>query len=154
MEDSRTAADWISFRLPAPTVAMRERLWTAQLAQERQLAEPRTIVRDLASAFQLTDSQIRDAAAGGARRWRGGATRSRRRSAPTISSRPAGGSRPPRLVAFAQRIEPRTRLTLEHDVVLPTANKRALAELQRRIRNHRACTAPWGSGPTCGWAAA
>ncbi len=146
VEDSRTAADWLSFRLPAPTVAMRERLWSVQLAQERQLPEPRTIVRDLASAFQLTDSQIRDAA-------QAARALARRRDpfAPSLGAddlfvacRRLSATR---LVAFAQRIEPRTRLTLEHDVVLPPANKRALAELQGRIRNHLRVHGAMGLGP-------
>ena len=146
VEDSRTAADWLSFRLPAPTVAMRERLWSVQLAQEPQLPEPRTIVRDLASAFQLTDSQIRDAA-------QAARALARRRDpfAPLlggddlfVACRRLSATR---LVAFAQRIEPRTRLTLEHDLVLPPANKRALAELQGRIRNHLRVHGAMGLGP-------
>jgi SpoVK/Ycf46/Vps4 family AAA+-type ATPase len=50
-------------------------------------------------------------------------------------------------VAFAQRIEPRVQLTIDRDIVLPVANKRALLELRSRIRNHVHVHAVMGLGP-------
>ena len=146
VEDSRTAAEWLSFRLPAPTIAMRQRLWTGQLAPERHLADRATLASDLATAFQLTGSQVRDAA-------HAARALARRRDpfAPELQPDDLFAAcrllSATRLVAFAQRTEPRTTLTLERDVVLPPANMRALAELQARIRNHARVHGAMGLGP-------
>ena len=146
VEDSRTAADWLSFRLPAPTIAMRERLWTAQLAADRHLPDRATLASDLAAAFQLTGSQVREAALAAR-----ALARRRDPFAPELQPDDLYAAcrrlSATRLVAFAQRTEPSTRLTLERDVVLPPANKRALAELQSRIRNHTRVHGAMGLGP-------
>lgn len=146
VEDSRTAGDWLSFRLPAPAVTTRETLWAAQLARERHLPDRDVLAADLAAAFQLTDTQIRDAAQAAR-----GLARRRDPFAPELAPDDLYAAcrrlSAARLVAFAQRTEPRSRLTLEHDVVLPPANKRALVELQGRIRNHARVHGAMGLGP-------
>ena len=125
---------------------MRERLWTAQLSAEGHLSDRGTLVSDLAAAFQLTGSQLRDAA-------QAARALARRRDpfAPVLEADDLYAAcrrlSATRLVAFAQRTEPRTKLTLDRDVVLPPANKRALAELQARIRNHPRVHGAMGLGP-------
>jgi AAA+ superfamily predicted ATPase len=135
-EQGHAGAGWIRFSLGAPTIAMRERLWAALLAAERNgVAQPDALARDLANAFQLTDSQIRQA-------WHGAEGLARRRNVFIASVEPddlfaacrAQSTR--RLVSFAQRIEPQRNLELDRDIVLPEVNKRPLAELRTRIRNH------------------
>jgi hypothetical protein len=137
-EEGRTPAGWIPFRLPAPTIAMREKLWSALLAGGAHgipESEREAVARDLANAFQLTDSQVRESwsAAEGLARRRNVFIASVDRSDLFAACREQSAKR---LVAFAQRLEPRGALTLEHDLILPPANKRALYELRARVRNH------------------
>jgi hypothetical protein len=145
-DDARTLPGWIPFRLPAPTIAMRERLWISMLAsRSNRIADHREAARDLALAFQLTDTQMRDA-------WRAAEALARRRNVflaaierdDVFTACREQSSR--RLVAFAQRIEPRRTLTLERDLVLPPASKQVLHELSSRIRNHARLHAAMGLG--------
>jgi hypothetical protein len=144
-EAGRIAGGWIPFSLPGPTVAMREKLWTALLAEVPAIPDRGALARSLASAFQLTDSQIRDA-------WQSATGLARRRNvflaAIDADDLFAACRRQSstRLVAFAQRIEPRRSLTLDRDLILPAANKRALYELRSRIRNHTRIHAVMGLG--------
>lgn len=145
-EEGRGASGWIPFRLAAPTITMREKLWADLLASGSNRIPDRDVVaRDLATAFQLTDSQIREA-------WRTAEGLARRRNVFIASIEPGDlfsacrRQSARRLVAFAQRIEPRTNLVLDRDLVLPSANKRALFELRARIRNHARVHAEMGLG--------
>ena len=146
VEDGRTAAGWLTFRLPLPGVPLRETIWSRHLAGEECLADRPTLPADLAAAFQLTDSQIRDAVAAAR-------TLARRRDVFEaeiaaddlfVACRRLSAAR---LVAFAQRIEPRANLTILNDIVLPPANKRALFELRDRIRHHARVHGAMGLGP-------
>jgi hypothetical protein len=135
-EDGRALPGWIPFRLAVPTIAMREKRWAALLAGgSNQIGDRAGTARDLANAFQLTDSQIRES-------WRTAGALARRRNVFIASIdrddlfAACRQQSARRLVAFAQRLEPRGHLTLEKDLVLPPANKRALFELSARIRNH------------------
>jgi SpoVK/Ycf46/Vps4 family AAA+-type ATPase len=145
VEEGRTAAGWLTFRLPLPGVALRQAIWSEHLAGETLETHP-TLAADLAAAFQLTDSQIREAAAAAA-------TLARRRDVFEAEVRPddfyAACRRlsAARLVAFAQRIEPRAKLTIQSDIVLPPANKRALIELRHRIHHHARVHGAFGLGP-------
>jgi SpoVK/Ycf46/Vps4 family AAA+-type ATPase len=91
------------------------------------------VARDLAAAFQLTETQILDA-------WRAAEGLARRRnvfmSVIDVEDLYEACRRQStrQLVAFATRVEPRRDLRLE-DVVLPEVSRRQLAELQTRIRN-------------------
>jgi len=132
-----TAGDWIPFHLEAPTLEMRERLWTQLMESEpNSVAEMRRVVRTIARSFQLTGSQIGDA-------WRAAHGLARRRNVfidlvdenDLFSACRQQSAE--RLVAFAQRIEPRRDLKLERDIVLPPASMRLLGELRARIRNYR-----------------
>jgi hypothetical protein len=129
------AGAFIPFYLAPPTVDMRQKLWLGLLAEDgKRLGDTNELARELALAFQLTDSQVREAHAGAR-------ILARRRNvfiAPIeradlfaacrgISSR--------QLVAFAERIEPDPELKLEH-LVLPALNVRHLKELQQRVKNH------------------
>jgi hypothetical protein len=135
-EAGRTVPGWIPFRLAAPGVVARERLWADRLAgRAPPLEDAATIARDLASAFQLTDSQVRAA-------WQAAEDLARRRNVFVASVEPDDLFQACRqlsatqLVAFAQRLEPRPALALERDVVLPAASRQALVELRSRIRHH------------------
>jgi AAA+ superfamily predicted ATPase len=126
---------WIPFHLAAPTIEMREKLWITLLQRgNHRLEDPGAIARELAAAFQLTDGQIRDA-------HRGARTLARRRNVFIAAIErddlfaACRSQVSKRLVAFAQRIEPRRDLTLK-DLVLPEPNKRQVDELHTRIRNH------------------
>jgi hypothetical protein len=145
-DDIRVGGGWIPFQLAAPTVAMREKLWARALASEpnavtnREMAAPA-----LARAFQLTYGQFREA-------WRAAESLARQRNVFIASietqdlyaaCRQQSASR---LVAFAQRIEPRRDLTLDRDIVLPAANKRLLGELRSRVRNHSRIQGEMGFG--------
>jgi hypothetical protein len=128
------SASWIPFVLAAPTLDMRERTWRALLASGQvPLPDPGGVARDLAAAFQLTDSQIHDA-------WRAAEGLARRRNVfiPAIETEDlyeaCRRQSTRQLVAFATRIEPRRDLGVD-DVVLPEVNRRQLTELQMRIRN-------------------
>ena len=145
-DEGYSAPGWIPFHLAVPTIGMREKLWAALLSSgEGRIPDRETLARDLASAFQLTDSQIREA-------WKTAEGLARRRNVFIASVEPADlfsacrrhSAR--RLVAFAQRIAPRARLNLDRDLVLPPANKRALYELRARIRNHGRVHAEMGLG--------
>jgi SpoVK/Ycf46/Vps4 family AAA+-type ATPase len=146
IEDGRTASAWLTFRLPLPSVAVRQAIWSAHLASEPRLPDRSTLALDLASAFQITDTQIREAV-------QAARMLARRRDvfaaeiAPDdlfVACRRLSAAR---LVAFAQRIEPRASLTLRDDIVLPLANKRALEELRNRIRHHVRVHGAMGLGP-------
>ena len=135
-ETGRVATGWIPFPLAAPTVSMREQLWASVLSSgTHRISDRDSLARNLATAFQLTDSQIRDA-------WRGAEDLARRRNVFIAAVEPddlfsaCRRQSTTRLVAFAQRIEPQRDLQLEQDLILPEVNKRALFELRARIRNH------------------
>jgi hypothetical protein len=135
-EEARALAEWIPFRLPAPTIAMREKLWANLLGTIASRVRDRdTTARDLANAFQLTDSQVRDS-------WRTAEGFARRRNVFMASIErddlyaACRQQSARRLVAFATRIEPRGTLTLDRDLILAPASKQALLELRARIRNH------------------
>jgi SpoVK/Ycf46/Vps4 family AAA+-type ATPase len=96
--------------------------------------QPR-LAADLANGFQTTEAQIEDAIAGArnlARRERHFTGRVGANHLFDACRRLAGK----KLVAFAQRIEPRRNLSID-DVVLPEPNKRQLLDLRNRIRFHR-----------------
>jgi hypothetical protein len=135
-EEPRALPGWIPFRLGTPTVARREALWARLVgAGAPRLPDAAAVARTLAAAFQLTDSQIRDA-------WRMAESLARRRNVFTATIEPVDlfeacrRQSSTRLVAFAQRIEPRPDLQLDRDLILPPASKRPLFELRARIRNH------------------
>jgi len=137
---------WIPFHLGTPTLAMRESQWERLLGTEPQLAQDaRALARELARSFQLTDSQIRDAwrTAEGLARYRNVFIASMEAHDLFAACRQQSATR---LVAFAQRIEPRRHLTLERDIVLPAAGMRVLAELRTRIRNHARIHSAMGLG--------
>ncbi len=126
---------FIPFLLARPTVDMRRKLWLKRLAREGdRLGDVEELAGELAAAFQLTDAQIREAE-------RAARVFARRRNvflaplerADLFAACRALASR--QLVAFAQRIEPDPKLTLD-DVVLPPLNQRPLIELRERIRNN------------------
>jgi hypothetical protein len=126
---------FLPFFLASPTVEMRRRLWSARLADgTHELADPAATAEELALAFQLTHSQIQEAA-------RSAHALARRRDiflarvdrADLFAACRALTSR--QLVAFAQRIEPRRELTLEH-LVLPPINRQQLLELHDRVGLH------------------
>lgn len=142
----RMEGDWIPFQLDAPTMEMREKLWQRLLAAEpNSVAAPDTVAHSLARSFQLTSSQIGDA-------WRAARGLARHRNVFMSSVEAAdlfNGCRQQsaqRLVAFAQRIEPRHGLTLERDIVLPAASMAVLGELRARIRNHARLHSVMGLG--------
>jgi hypothetical protein len=135
-EDARALPEWIPFRLSAPTITMREKIWSALLEQKpNQVADRHAAARDLANAFQLTDTQIHES-------WRMAEGLARRRNVfmarverdDLFAACRQQSSR--RLVSFATRIEPRGSLTLDRDLILAPASKQALLELRARIRNH------------------
>ncbi|CUI07383.1 ATP-binding protein [Massilia antarctica] len=140
------AGDWIPFQLDAPTVEMREKLWQRLLGAEPNAVDAAdAVAHSLARSFQLTASQIGDA-------WRAARGLARHRNV-FISAVEAAdlfnGCRQQssqRLVAFAQRIEPRRGLTLERDIVLPANSKVVLGELRARIRNHTRLHSAMGLG--------
>lgn len=145
-DDARVLPGWVPFRLAAPTAPLRERLWSSLLAAQPHHVRdgPRT-ARDLALAFQLTDTQIREA-------WRIAEGLARRRNVfiaaiehdDLFAACRQQSSK--RLVAFSQRIEPRPTLTLDDDLILPSASKQVLFELSARIRNHSQLHATLGLG--------
>jgi hypothetical protein len=145
-EDWRIGGDWIPFQLETPTVEMRERLWGRLLASEPTgVAEPEGVVPAIARSFQLTGSQIADA-------WRTAQGLARHRNV-FIASVEAQDlftacrqQSAKRLVAFAQRIEPRRDLKLDLDIVLPPASKLVLGDLRARIRNHTRLHSAMGLG--------
>jgi hypothetical protein len=124
---------WVPFALPPPTLEMRERAWNAMLEETNGLADRELVARDLAAAFQLTDTQIRNA-------FHAASGLARRRNVFIPAIQPEDlfeacrRQSTSQLVAFATRLEPR-HLGLD-DVVLPEPNRRQLLELQHRIRNH------------------
>lgn len=128
--------DWIPFQLDPPTLEMREKLWLQLLnAEPNSVAAPGAVAHSLSRSFQLTASQIGDA-------WRAARGLARHRNV-FMSSVEAddlfNGCRQQsaqRLVAFAQRLEPRRDMKLERDIVLPAASMAVLGELRARIRNH------------------
>ena len=126
---------FIPFFLARPTVDMRRRVWVALLSSDAgRLGDVEEIAGELASSFQLTDAQMREAD-------RGARVLARRRNvflAPLergdlFAACRALASR--QLVAFAQRVEPDPHLTLD-DLVLPPINRRPLIELRERIRDN------------------
>ncbi|CAN7806274.1 ATP-binding protein [Paraburkholderia hospita] len=142
----RMEGDWIPFQFDAPTVEMREKLWRWRLGSEpNSITEPDAVAHNLARSFQLTSSQIGDA-------WRAARGLARHRNVFMCSVDSAdlfNGCRQQsaqRLVAFAQRIEPRRDLKLERDIVLPTASMAVLGELRARIRNHARIHSVMGLG--------
>jgi hypothetical protein len=145
-EDPRAGGDWIPFQLAAPTLVMREKLWERLLAIEpNSVADPQALTPAIARSFQLTGSQIQDA-------WRAAQGLARHRNV-FIASVEAQDlytacrqQSAKRLVAFAQRIEPRRDLKLDRDIVLPAASMRVLGELRTRMRNHTRIYSAMGLG--------
>jgi len=138
--------DWIPFQLNVPTVTMRERLWKHLFAsRSHAIKDVDTLAAALARSFQLTDSQVRDA-------WRAAQGLSRHRNVFIATVEPQDlyaacrQQSATRLVAFAQRLEPRPKLNLEDDIVLPPASKHLLRELRTRIRHHSQVHAAMGLG--------
>jgi hypothetical protein len=134
-EGRHSARGWLPFHLPLPSLEQREALWTMALADTAvSPASSRQLASDLATAFQLSDSQIRDArltATSLARRrhvFRATPDRDELYAACRMQSTR-------QLVAFANRIEPARDLSVD-DLVLPPANRTQLLELRTRIRNH------------------
>lgn len=137
---------WIPFHIPAPGVPMRERLWRQLLATEPNgVTEQAQVAASLARAFQFTASQIRDGwqTARGLARHRNVFIASVEEQDLYAACRQQSAQK---LVSFAQRIEPRPKLTLEKDIVLPPASKRLLGELRARIRHHASIHARMGLG--------
>jgi hypothetical protein len=138
--------NWIPFQLPAPTVAMRELLWRQLLSSEaNRIAEADSVALALSRSFQLTGSQIREA-------WRTAQSFARHRNVfiaaveePDLYAACRKQSAT-KLVAFAQRIEPRPQLNLENDIVLPPASKALLRELRSRVRHHAHIHSEMGLG--------
>jgi hypothetical protein len=125
--------------LPLPDFATRKALWFNELplhldssTSEGQLER---LAGDLASSFQTTQGQIEDALSGACNLARSESPFATEPSPSHLfeACRRQAGKR---LVAFAQRIEPRPSLSIE-DVVLPEPNKRQLLDLKNRIRFHR-----------------
>jgi hypothetical protein len=125
--------------LPLPDYQTRKVLWLTELPlcldSSHTEDQRERLASDLASAFQTTEAQIEDALSG--------ASNLARRESPFASQiapnhlfeacRRQTGKR---LVAFAQRIEPRPSLSVD-DVILPEPNKRQLLDLHNRIHFHR-----------------
>jgi hypothetical protein len=146
LETGARAGDWIPFQLPAPSVAMRESLWRQLLvAEPNNVDDPDALAPALARSFQLTGSQIREA-------WRTaqGFARHRNVFVATVESQDLYAAcrkqSATKLVAFAQRLEPRPRLNLGDDIVLPPASTALLRELRTRIRHHARVHAEMGLG--------
>lgn len=138
--------EWIPFHLPAPGVPLRECLWKQLLASAPHgVADPAALAAALARSFQFTASQIRDG-------WQAahGLARHRNVFISTVEEQDlyqaCRQQSAQRLVSFAQRIEPRPKLTLEKDIVLPPASKRLLGELRSRIRHHASIHSRMGLG--------
>lgn len=142
----RADGEWLSFQLDAPTVEMREQLWSRLLAAAtKPIADSAAVTRGIANSFRLTGSQIDDA-------WRAASGVARLRNvyeAPVNADDLFRGARQQsadRLVAYAQRIEPCSGLGLERDIVLPAASLLVLKELRTRIRNYRRVQGAMGLG--------
>ena len=138
-------AHWMPFVLPAPSLEIRQRIWRGLLAEHgAPFADRDAVAADVAAAFQLTDSQIRQA-------WIAADGLARRRNvfmpAMEIDDLYEACRRQStrQLVSYATRVEPRRDLTLR-DVVLPEPNRRQLAELQSRIRNRGRIFSAMGLG--------
>lgn len=117
---------------PVPHHELRRAIWLAYLPPEIELPEREGVAETLASAFQFTEGQVRDAVLG-ARELAGRADifrpRVTREHLYEASRKQAGNL----LLGFARRIEPTRRLTLD-DVILAEPNRRQLQELLHRIR--------------------
>ena len=142
----RGVGEWLSFHLDAPTVEMREKLWTRLLdSASKPIVESISVTRAIANSFRLTGSQIDGA-------WHAARGTARLRNvydAPVNADDLFKGCREQsahRLIAYAQRIEPRSGLSLERDIVLPAASLRVLTELRSRIRNYRRVQSAMGLG--------
>ena len=142
----RAGGEWLSFQLDAPTVEIREQLWSRLLAAApKPIADSTSVTRVIANSFCLTGSQIDDG-------WRAASGTARLRNvyeAPVNADDLFRGARQQsadRLVAYAQRIEPRSGLSLERDIVLPTGSLLVMKELRTRIRNYRRVQAAMGLG--------
>ncbi|HEY0382762.1 MAG TPA: ATP-binding protein [Candidatus Elarobacter sp.] len=122
----------VRFDFPIPHYELRRAIWAHVLPASLRAPERDRLVDALATAFQITEGQIRDAVAAAR------ATAQRRSfAAPAITRddlfeacRKQAGHR---LLGFARRIEPTRALTLD-DVVLNDANKTQLRELMDRVR--------------------
>jgi hypothetical protein len=129
---------WI-VNLPLPDYATRKACWLTHLPFHLESAENQDqyehLASELASAFQTTEAQIEDALTGAANLARRESPFGAQISPRFIfeACRRQAGKR---LVAFAQRIEPRASLSVD-DVILPEPNKRQFLDLQNRIRFHR-----------------
>lgn len=138
-------ANWIPFALPAPSLEIRQRVWRELFAEQgAPFADRDAVAADVAAAFQLTDSQIRQA-------WMAADGLARRRNffMPSLETddlyEACRRQSTRQLVSYATRVEPRRDLTLR-DVVLPEPNRRQLAELQSRIRNRGRIFSAMGLG--------
>lgn len=121
--------------IPLPDYDTRKRLWLSHLKNINvEDAERDHIAGELASVFQITDSQIEDAVTGAtnlARRDSSVVDQISERELFEACRRQSGR----RLVTFAQRIEPRRGLSID-DLILPPSNRRQLLDLQNRVRYH------------------
>ena len=125
--------------LPLPDFHTRRLLWLEELPLHLDSSltdlDRERLASDLASSFQTTQAQIEDA-------LQGASNLARRESpfasqtAPTHLFEACRKQVGRRLVTFAQRIEPRSSLSVD-DVILPEPNKRQLLDLQNRIHFHR-----------------
>lgn len=146
LDTGALAGDWIAFPLPAPTVAMRESMWRQLLdAEPNSVADRGVVAPALARSFQFTGRQIWEA-------WRTAESFARRRNVfvATVEDQDLYAAcrkqSATKLVAFAQRLEPRPHLNLEDDIVLPPASKALLRELHARVRHHAHVHAAMGLG--------
>jgi AAA+ superfamily predicted ATPase len=122
----------VRFDFPLPHYELRRAIWSRILPPSGGAPDRERLIDALATSFQMTEGQIRDAVAAA------GATAQRRSfAAPSLTRddlfdacRKQSGHR---LLGFARRIEPTRALTLD-DVVLNDANKTQLRELMDRVR--------------------
>jgi hypothetical protein len=128
-------AEFWQVDLPVPDYETRKQIWLT-LMPDMSLSAPERnqLASELASVFQITESQI-DAAIAGAMNLS-------KRECPAVNQidakelfeacRRQSGRK---LITFSQRIEPRRGLSID-DLILPPANKRQLLDLQNRVRYH------------------
>ena len=128
--------DWIPFAVSAPSVSAREKLWVSAIAaRPNAVGDAAEVGAALARAFQLTYGQFLEA-------WRIAESLARQRNVfvARIETQDLYAAcrqqSATKLVAFAQRLEPKRNLNLDRDLILAAPNKRLLTELRARIRNH------------------
>ena len=128
-------AEFWQVDIPIPDYETRRRIWVSRMPDLTvDEVERSQVAADLASVFQITESQIDDAITG--------AMNLARRECPAVNQisprelfeacRRQSGRK---LITFAQRIEPRPGLSID-DLILPPTNKKQLLDLQNRVRFH------------------